>query len=58
MLGLVHSAHRKVLQARQATLHVCLAKLENSEAQLESVLGHMDKLGTFMDKGREVRWAA
>jgi hypothetical protein len=55
LLAGVHGSHRKALQARQATLAVCLAKLVNSEEQLEAVLFNMEHLSTFMDKSREVR---
>lgn len=54
LLGQVHGAHRKALQARQATLFVALAKLEAGQQQMEAVLQGMDRLGTFMDKSREV----
>ncbi|GLI61743.1 hypothetical protein VaNZ11_004157, partial [Volvox africanus] len=53
MLSLVHSSHRKVLQARQATLHVCLAKLATSDAQLQSCIESMEKLNNFMTTSKE-----
>lgn len=54
VLGKLHSAHRKLLRAQQASLWVCLEKLGNSSLQLNRFNHNMKNLNEDISSKHQV----